>query len=103
MRMEMHVFTSVLPMSSVHSSKLPDSRMGRIFCALARSTSSPPSAITCRSVVSRPISPSVKPENTPESTMSRTSRTYSHQFMAGSLLGGPFNHIRDGPHAAIIG
>ena len=86
MMMEMHVLTSVLPMSSVQSSRLPDSRRGIIVFACLRSSSSPPSAITCSSVVSRPMSPRVRPENMPESRMSTTITTHMYHSMLGAFL-----------------
>ena len=49
-RIERITFTTVLPMSSVHSSKLPRLRSGRIFSAYRMSLLSfDPCMMTCRS------------------------------------------------------
>mmetsp|Transcript_7419 Transcript_7419/g.21936 ORF Transcript_7419/g.21936 Transcript_7419/m.21936 type:complete len:233 (+) Transcript_7419:1789-2487(+) len=59
--------TMVLPSSSVHSSKLPFSRMGMMSRACSRSSASPPSSRIFRPFISKDNSPSVNPENSAHS------------------------------------
>ena len=81
-RMEISEFTMTLPISSVHSSRLPLRRMGRIFvahilsCSICLTSSgsalSPAiswmfvSEIICSEIRSRPIRPRFRPENRPD-------------------------------------
>mmetsp|Transcript_1931 Transcript_1931/g.4549 ORF Transcript_1931/g.4549 Transcript_1931/m.4549 type:complete len:256 (-) Transcript_1931:148-915(-) len=66
-RIDSAEFTATLPNSNVHSSWLPDSRMGAIFSAHLASSLSSPFCTICRPMTSRPMSPRVSPEKRPDS------------------------------------
>ena len=65
-KMAKAALTSVLPMSSVQSSRLPRLRSGRILSAFWASASVPPEMTMRSPARSSDIKPSVSPENMPE-------------------------------------
>ena len=105
-RIEISVFTMTFPISSVHSSRFPFFRTGRIFVAysLSRMRSftscgsmlSPPtssmfvSEIICSDIRSSPIRPRFRPLNRPEKhtrmAVSSRRRVMMYQGSAGSSV-----------------
>mmetsp|Transcript_114435 Transcript_114435/g.323521 ORF Transcript_114435/g.323521 Transcript_114435/m.323521 type:complete len:212 (+) Transcript_114435:1278-1913(+) len=82
MKMERPEFTATLPKSSVQSSWFPDSRMGAIFDAYCASSAFSPFCTICKPRMSKPMRPSVSPENKAEkqtSTKQTGSVTHSGQ------------------------